>query len=309
MKVEAIKKTVWGDSPPITTLALEYPRLIHSEVKTHRVLTTSCSSTRAVPFKAVLRNLRENPADIVYWGKAMSGMQAREELAGWRLFAAKALWVAAREVCILVARAFNAIGLHKQIANRILEPFQNISVLITSTEWDNFFALRTDESAQPEFQTLARMIQDEIGKTPAAESKYHIPFFCEHRMKNGAEIFIPDHNPLHGGYSIDEALKISASICAQWSYRKFDPSMDKADKIWSQLVESKPVHASPIEHQAIAMDKTSASSDYLLNPLNWVAGVTHMDEQCRYWSGNIRGWIQHRQLIKGNVVNGMIEGV
>ncbi len=307
MKVEVIKKTVWGDSPPITTLALEYPRLIHAEVKTHRILTTSCSSTRAVPFKAVLRNLRENPADIVYWGKAMSGMQAREELKGWQLAIAKFGWVAAREACVLVARVFNAVGLHKQIANRILEPFQNISVLVTATEWDNFFALRTHESAQPEFQTLARMIQDEIAKTPAVECKYHIPFVDSVVSSDGFYL----HWPKGLGYNVNlnDALKISSSICAQWSYRKFDPSMDKADKIWSQLVESKPVHASPTEHQAWAMENACAVDEDGFNPENWEAGVTHMDKQCRYWSGNFRGWIQHRQTIKGNVVNGMIEGV
>lgn len=306
MKVEAIKKTVWGDSPPITTLALEYPRLIHAEVKTHRVLTTSCSSTRAVPFKAVLINLRENPADIVYWGKAMSGMQAREELSGIKLAIAKAGWVIAREACVLVARVFNAVGLHKQIANRILEPFQNISVLVTATEWDNFFALRTHESAQPEFQTLARMIQDEIAKTEAVKSKYHIPFFSEfeHHLE---DFFSLDSIDELRVVTKDDAMKISSSICAQWSYRKFDPSMDKANKIWSQLVESKPVHASPTEHQAWAMENACAVDEDGFNPENWEAGVTHIDKQCRYWSGNFRGWIQHRQTIKGNVVNGMIE--
>lgn len=306
MKVEIIKKTVWGDSPPITTLALEYPRFIHCEKLTHRKFSKNSASSRAIPVKSTIKMVRDNPADIVYWGKAMSGMQAREELKGWRLAIAKAGWVFAREACILVAKLFGAVKLHKQIANRILEPFYNISVLVTATEWDNFFALRTHESAQPEFQTLARMIRDEIDKTPAVESKYHIPFFSEFEHDLDGLFYLDSINDRRV-VTKDVALKISSSICAQWSYRKFDPSSEKADKIWSQLVESKPVHASPTEHQAWAMENACAIDDDGFNPENWEAGVTHMDKQCRYWSGNIRGWIQHRQLIKGNVVNGMIE--
>ena len=309
MKVEVIKKTKWQSCPEIVTIACEYPRFIHGELMTHRLFSRNCASTRAVPFSAALKNLRENPADVVYWGKSMSGMQAREELSGWRLFAAKTLWIAAREACVLVARAFNAIGLHKQIANRILEPFQNISVLITSTEWDNFFALRTHESAQPEFQTLARMIEDEISSTPAVESKYHIPFFSEFESHGGNDFISLDSS---GGLVVstkEDALKISASICAQWSYRKFDPSMEKANKIWSQLVESKPVHASPTEHQAWAMDDVEAGYVECCNPDVWDDGITHIDKRGRFWSGNFRGWVQHRQVIKGNAVNGMIEDV
>lgn len=307
MKVEVIKKTKWRDCPEIGTIACEYPRFIHGELMTHRLFSRNCASTRAVPFSAALKNLRENPADVVYWGKAMSGMQAREELAGWRLFAAKALWIAAREACILVARAFNAIGLHKQIANRILEPFQNISVLITSTEWDNFFALRTHESAQPEFQTLARMIQDEIGKTPSVECKYHIPFVDSIMTYDGLHLHWPKGSG--SNVSLGDALKISASICAQWSYRKFDPSKEKADKIWSQLVESKPVHASPTEHQAWAMDEPEVIFTVNDHIESWGDGVTHLDKRGRFWSGNLIGWIQHRQVIGGNAVNGMIDNV
>jgi hypothetical protein len=78
------------------------------------------------------------------------------------------------------------------------------------------------------------------------------------------------------------------------SYRLLDNSIEKAEKIYDMLVNSKPVHASPFEHQAKPMICAS---------LDWWGeeGTTHIDKDENVWSGNFQGWIQHRQLIEDNV--------
>lgn len=141
MQAKLIKDSI-ANGIRICTFVLVYPRLIHSELMTHRVFSRNAASSRAIPTAAIIQNLRDDPAEIVWWGKNISGMQAKEELKGWQLKLAKFGWATARELAILAARFMGAVGLHKQIANRVLEPFQNIRVVVTSTEWNNFFNLR-----------------------------------------------------------------------------------------------------------------------------------------------------------------------
>ena len=83
---------------------------------------------------------------------------------------------------------------------------------------------------------------------------------------------------------------ISASCCAQASFRKANASLEKAEDVYGRLIESEPVHASPVEHQAMCFDNT----------YYWPEGVTHRDRRGTYWSGNLRDWIQYRQLIPNN---------
>ena len=61
---------------PIFTLECEYPRAIHSQVLTHGVFSKNSSSTRAVPLKAAIAQVRANPAQVV-WTENQAGMQGR----------------------------------------------------------------------------------------------------------------------------------------------------------------------------------------------------------------------------------------
>lgn len=306
MKVQLIKDSI-ANSIRISTFILEYPRFIHSEVLTHRMLSRNAASSRAIPTSAIIHNIRDNPAKAVWWGKNMSGMQAKQAITGWRLVLARAVWASARELAILGARLLNRIGLHKQLANRILEPFQNIRVVVTATEWNNFFALRDHLDAQPEFAALARMMKESMeDSTPAVlqPGEWHIPYMVRSTTADGNYLWQSNVNGKIScqGYPLDDALMISASLAAQESYRKSDPSLKKAKKIFAQLVESKPCHASPVEHQAMAM---KYHTDYATpNPNEWPHGVTHIDRNHQFWSGNLRGWIQHRQLVPNHDVKG-----
>lgn len=316
MQAKLIKDSI-ANGIRICTFILEYPRIIHSELLTHRVFSRNSASSRAIPTKAVIQDIRDNPADIVWWGKNMSGMQAKEELAGWRLKAAKILHVLGRESAILISRLQLAVGLHKQIANRRLETYQNIRVVVTSTEWNNFFALRNHKDAQPEFRLLASMMYSTMAtSTPETlkPGEWHIPYIHTVTNENGIQefyLFNPDdQSDLLKSLTLEQALKISASLAAQESYRKSDSSLEKAEAIWERLVGSAPVHASPTEHQAQAMEfprilpSPKPEDSGIFQTMFENPGMTHMDKEGNLWSGNFRGFIQHRQLIPNHHVPG-----
>lgn len=305
MKIELITDSI-ANNIRIGTFILEYPRLCHSELMTHRVFSRNSASSRAIPTKAIIANLREDPADIVWWGKQMTGMQAKEQLSGMQLLAAKALWRIGMEIAIIGARLFAAAGLHKQIANRILETFQNIRVVVTSTEWNNFLALRDHPDAQPELAAVAREIAQLLKYSephPLKPGQWHMPYIDVHYVNGEQQFFVWQEGDVqHKQVTLTEALKISASMAAQESYRKSDASLGKAQNIFDRLINSAPVHASPTEHQAMAMLQPKLKG--MITDSGWEDGATHVDRDRNFWSGNFRGWIQHRQLIPNHHVPG-----
>ena len=311
----------------ITTFELEYPRFIHSEFMTHRMISKNSASSRAIPVKAMLDNIQSNPAIPCHWGKNQAGMQANEEhnaevmplsiifalqahlrasekdvIAILReknpdAFSPKGAWLSAQAIACNQAEEFANAGYHKQIVNRLTEPFQMIKVVATATEWDNFFWLRKHADAQPEIRILAekmwQAMQDSVPETLYPD-EWHTPYVDHERDKNGTLIYKT------GGLvvSSEVAVKISSSMCAQVSYRKADESLEKALTVYKRLVESKPVHASPFEHQATPMPRFGnfTAASVLLNNI----GVTALNKRLGYMSGNLVGWIQYRQLIDGH---------
>jgi hypothetical protein len=246
-------------------------------------------SSRAVPVEKMITQVENDPATPVHWGKNQSGMQAKEELSGYELDVVQALWKDAANEVSYNAKQMSAQGAHKQIVNRILEPFQLMKTVLTSTEFDNFFWLRKHEDAQPEIKELAeRMYQamKESSVVTLQPGDWHTPYFGDGYWLKGC------------GITLEDALAISSSCCAQVSYRLLDDSIEKARKVYQRLVESTPVHASPFEHCASPMKEPQQTDKYL-----WEDGMTHMDKEGNMWSGNLKGFIQFRQLIEGNVYN------
>lgn len=199
----SIKATIIADSinPKgcrLTTYILEYPRFIHAEVMTHRVFSRNAASSRALPIEKMIQEVMENPAMPIWWGKNQSGMQAKEELDDVRPLIVhddnsvstnrslvKTKWLEARDSAIEYVKSMNALGLHKQITNRLLEPWFNIRVILSGTEFENFFALRAHPDAQPEIQELARKMLEEYNKSrpkKLAAGEWHIPDFS--KLKN-----------------------------------------------------------------------------------------------------------------------------
>ena len=291
----------------ITTFELEYPRFIHAEFMTHRLFSRNAASSRAIPVKKAIELIREDTAMPIHWGKNQPGMSAKEEcndlivIPGERdpshdvSYTREQWWNDARNDAINHAYHFDQAGYHKQIVNRMLEPFSHIKVVCTATEYDNFFYLRCHKAAQPEIQHLAELMYAEYTKSKPVELKpgeWHVPYY-----RNGY------WTPSNDDESLEDALAISSSCCAQVSYRKLDDSLEKAKDIYKRLVDSKPVHASPFEHQATPINLDKYYDGFVHDELE--KGITAIDlrDDNSFWSGNFRNWIQHRQLINDNVCN------
>jgi len=270
----------------ITTFELEYPRFIHSELMTHRMFSRNAASSRAIPIETVLERVQRTPATPIHWGINQPGMQAKAELVGEELLVAQTGWSEAAASAIDHSGYLAELGVHKQIANRITEPFQFMKTVVTATEWANWYELRNHEDAQPEIHELAWcMLNAQLQSIPMQlrTGDWHIPYV--ERSTEDARVWY-----LNNGTIIDKATAtmISASCCAQVSYRKNDDSIEKAKMIYDRLVGMTPKHSSPFEHQARVPIFTKNS---------WETGYTHMDQNKHMWSANFKGWLQNRQLI------------
>ena len=265
-----IANSISEDDVRLTTMELMYPRFIHAEFMTHRVFSRNASSSRAIPVAKMIEQVRTNPAVPIHFGKNQPGMQAREELTGEACREVKADWMFVASVAAEAAKRMAAQGAHKQVVNRILEPFQHIHVVVTATDWDNFFQLRAHDDAQPEIRELALQMRAAMNAStpvPMQFLDWHLPYIQAHECQ------------LH---ATDVLRKCSAARCARVSYLTHDgatPSIEKDLELFERLVGSVPIHASPTEHQA--------------TPAKWLTNL----------HGNFRGWVQHRKLIENRAIS------
>ena len=245
----------------LTTFEVTCPRMIHSELMTHRVFSRNASSSRAIPNERLIRKLKEDPVLPVWWGKNQSGMQARQEIEDIK--GAKEWWLRGRDMMIEWAEeGATRFNLHKQIVNRPLEAWMWITVIITATEFNNFFHLRCHPDAQPEIREFAEMMEwlYRKGEPQLIEAgDWHLPYVTKEELQSGE-------------YDIPELIRLSTARCARVSHLTHDGVHDpqKDLTLTSGLEENG--HWSPFEHQA----------------------------QARPWevedSGNLSGgWLQHRK--------------
>lgn len=256
----------------ITTFELNYPRVIHGEVMTHRVFSRNAMSSRAIPVAKMIEQVRHNPYIPLHWGMNQPGMQASVEADEETQVKAIQIWTKAARANAGFAEELAALNLHKQNPNRLLEAFQWMRTIVTTTETGNFFALRNHPMAEPHFQVLAyemKLAMDESDPVLRDSSKlfdtvnWHLPYIKGEERQ--AEGFL-------------QLCKISAARCARVSYLTHDnetPSLEKDLALYDRLAGGVPMHASPLEHQA--------------------APAPRADMQ----SGNFVGWIQYRQLAEG----------
>ena len=231
----------------ITTLQLKYPRWVHGEFLTHRAFSRNSMSSRAVPVAKMIEQVRHDPAMPMHWGKNRPGMQAAEELTGDDLGSAKYEWRNAARNAAESAEEMHWLGAHKQIVNRLLEPFQWMHTVCTATEWDNFFALRCHPDAQPEMQVLAWAMREAMDASTPWPTEHHFPYV---RGEDGV-------------MSMWRRAMISAARCARVSYLKHDgtaPSIGDDLALFERLAGGAPIHASPLEHQGFATARPSTRS-------------------------------------------------
>lgn len=239
-EVKIIEDSIFNGSR-LTTFQLKYPRFIHSEFMTHRVFSRNASSSRAIPVAKMIEQVRTKPAMPVHWGKNQAGMQANEELEFSDKLMVQHCWKYAAEEASRLAEQMMVKGAHKQVVNRILEPFQWISVVCTATDFDNFFELRSHPDAQPEIKVLSDMMKEAMDTNKPKELKdneYHLPYVLEEERME---------------YSLSDCTKFSVARCARVSYLTHDgtkPVPEKDMELYIRLVGSTPLHASPAEHQA-----------------------------------------------------------
>jgi thymidylate synthase ThyX len=292
------------DGKEIITYELEYHRYIHSELMTHRTFSRNAASSRAIPVSKMIGLVRTSPATPIHWGKNQAGMQATNEVDNCAKLFSNRCWEEAAHEASINASNMADNGVHKQITNRLLEPFQMIKVVVTATEWDNFFWLRFHNAAQPEIQELARCMLV-AKKRSVAEvlqvGEWHTPYYRNGYWKSSFDNGVVHSDTDASCVLLEEALKISASCSAQVSYRKTDDSLEKADKVWQMLTTDERLHSSPTEHQATPMSMNFFCFDCQKDGDEcWEHGVTHLDKLGKFWSNNFCGWIQHRALIANN---------
>lgn len=304
-----IKATIIADSVSkhtgqrITTFELEYPRFILAELNTHRLLSRNSASSRAIPIDKMIGQVQTNTAVPVHWGLNQGGMQAREEHHDEHI--CEEVWYEAMYSAMHHAKQLQALGLHKQIVNRVLEPFQMMKTLVTATSFDNFFNLRCHKDAQPEIKQLADLMYQAMQESKPEvlyEGEWHTPYVnhSRHGVDGTLEYFIWDNEGNVKYLTPEEAIKISCSCAAQVSYRKNDTSIEKALAIYDKLVNSEPVHASAFEHCATPIDINNEEELDTDTGITHFTSLTYNGNNFTPCSGNFTNWIQYRQLIKNH---------
>lgn len=266
-KVEILADSMSKNGHRLTTMVVTFPRIVLSEFNTHRIFSRNSASSRAIPTKKMIEMVESSPFIPRHWGKNRPGMQASQYLSHDYAQIADHEWMQALKASLDAARKMERLGVHKQHVNRLLEPFMWHTVIVSATEWENFFALRCNLDAQPEIHKIAFLMRNAMRKSHAVildDDQWHLPL-------------VPDLDALREQYTVEQICRISAARCARVSYLTHDGQRDpeKDLELYHRLSESG--HMSPMEHVAIPM---SPSMSREFNS-----------------ASNFRGWIQLRKLI------------
>lgn len=250
----------YGLAPRLTTWKLTFPRFILAEVNTHRMFSRNYPSSRAIPVLKRIGMVVHDPVVPIEWGLDKPGMQAAEKATGLRLWLARTTWRLASLGSVLAAWVMVKLGIHKQIANRLLEPFVDVTGLVTATQvgWENFFSLRAEGAADPHIQALAYQMLELYNAstpTPLNPGEWHVPF----------------GDQMDPGLTWDEKIKVAVARAARVSYNSFDGGdVQKDFKLHDRLAQQG--HWSAFEH---------------------IAQVPHADQYVPL--GNLPGWLQLRK--------------
>lgn len=241
----------------LTTIELTVPRFVLAEVNTHRAFSRNSASSRAIPTTKFIDRAMKNPVVPLEWGANQKGMSATELLPSEIAAEATAEWLAARDDAVRHASNLLKLNVHKQIANRLLEPFMWHTMVITATDWANFFAQRLN-GAQPELMKGARLTFDTLAESvpkPIRGGEWHLPFIQ------------PDEKHL----PLPDRQKISVARCARTSYLTHYGIRDLHEDYRLFDFLQTQGHWSPFEHQAYPLVRMG-------------------------FSGNFFGWCQFRKL-------------
>lgn len=281
MSIEAkvIEWSIGPEGQELITMQLKYQRFIHAEFMTHRMFSRNASSSRAIPVNKMIDNILNDPAIPVAWKRNIPGMQGGDPLSKDDAEACRMLWIAQCRNTVKTVRNMVGLGLAKEVANRMLEPWQHIHVVCTGTRaaYNNFFWLRDHEDAQPEIQALARAMKaaqawntEEKNIRLLGLNEWHLPYILPVERSE---------------FPVDLLRKLSVARCARVSYLKHDnsaPSVADDLALYERLINRDQIHASPAEHIATPDNMFGTEDKFWGNP---------------HLHGNIEGWIQYRKTL------------
>mgnify|MGYP001567108616 CR=1 FL=1 len=291
----------------LTTFEAMYPRIVLAEVNTHRLLSRNSASSRAIPVEKMVKRVLEDPYVPTHWGKNQKGMAAEQDVDEGTAAVARRHWLMGSGMMRSVVEELLKLGIHKQITNRLLEPFQWHPTIITATEWSNFFNLRDHKAAHPDFRDLAHAMRELYGKSSPVKLDYgqwHLPLIDEETREAFSDA---DQAAL----PLCDLPKVSVGRCARVSTlthegkRDLQADIDLCDKMMAAG------HASPYEHVARPMtaDELELFKQKKMRwdpkSQNWHWVGAHYEERNHHWwdgeythfLGNIQGWAQYRKLI------------
>lgn len=285
MRVEILADTSWppigkteqGSPVRITTFRLEFWRAILPQILTHRQFSRSTSSSRAQVTPKIKASFY-----MPRFSREQRGMQGALDLSPDEQVCAEDAWDEAFTHMQYAVDRLEKLGVHRQHRNRLLEPFTECAMVLTATEWENFFTLRRAPEAQHEIRELADAMYDALHQTTPVTSPFHIPYM------------VPTG-------SVQTLFDVSAACCARVSYRndhqRGTPPIDETSSLslTARLLRDK--HMSPFEHQAVAyplVRQMVLSS--IWRPL--------MDE-----AYNLRGWASYRYLLDKGWAKQLFDGL
>jgi hypothetical protein len=259
-RARVVADSISPEGVRLTTIEARIHRFVLAELNTHRSFSRNSASSRAIPVARTIESVETDPALPVEFGTARRGMQAGPPLASD--LEARAVWLEARDEAVSAARRLVDLGVHKQLVNRLLEPFMWHTVIVTATDWDGFWMLRCSDLAQPEIRVAAEAMREARRRsTPVLvdEEGWHLPYLQADE----------------GDLDLLTARKVAVARCARVSYLTHDGRRDLAEDLafYDRLISADPPHASPLEHvatPAIGGDRSS--------------------------KGNLRGWVQLRHM-------------
>jgi thymidylate synthase ThyX len=245
----------------LTTLEVTFPRFVLAEFNTHRNFSRNSASSRAVPTAKLIERVEKDPVVPLQWGRNKAGMSASDELNAAEGDVAQDAWLAARDDAVRHARDLLELNVHKQELNRLLEPFLWHTVIVSATEWQNFFSLRCAPNAQPEIRAAALLMREAMDASAPARIEYgewHTP------------LLQPDERAL----DLEVRRRVSAARCARVSYLTHEGKreIERDLELYERLRSDR--HLSPFEHVA-----TPA--------------------QDLQFHANFRGWLQMRREVEG----------
>lgn len=254
----------WGQR--LTTIQATFPRQILAEINTHRSHSRNSASSRAVPVRRMVEQVKTDPFIPLRWQSAQAGMQGGDEVDSDCQPSALAAWLHARDAAVLSAEHLLGLGVHKTMPNRLLEPFAWHTAILSATGdgWANLFAQRCSPLAEIHMEATAtamRAAYDASEPTKLEAGEWHLPY-----VDPGEDMLPPEVRQ-----------RLSAARCARVSYLTHDGRRDQDANLalFEKLVTADPPHWSPLEHQATPAPLSGRQV------------------------GNLTGWVQLRHVLSG----------